>query len=55
MMLIIKLLENKMNIERSIHNLKNSIINLKQYKLAINETFFNMLNFDNKLELKVDI
>ena len=54
MMLIIKLLENKMSIERSIHNFKNSMMNLKKYKVGIDETFYNMLNFDNKLTIKLE-
>ena len=53
-MLIIKLLENKMSIERSIHNFKNSMMNLKKYKVGIDETFYNMLNFDNKLTIKLE-
>ena len=54
MMLIIRLLENKMSIERSIHNFKNSMMNLKKYKVGIDETFYNMLNFDNKLTIKLE-
>ena len=43
-----------MSIERSVHNLRNSMQALKQYKVGMEETFYNMLNFDNKLKIELE-